>query len=441
MVASYHSDTESPASLLVETEVSICHRLRKVIPGTGDTLRAVATVAPAELIQDVTIASTESSGSDPVCLYESIQEVIATNSCFLSPEYGNVAKYDKREVAIGALLGKGSYCRVYAVKGFCRIFSGVPPSSKSLLDNDEPKQTECNAYLALKTLRQDLTEDDQQQQACLGLGREACLLFNLTHPNIIGLKGILNDQSGILIDRLVETLNKRICTWRDVQRRLTRKCRFRIRGAKLERLTFFRERLGYARDLASALRYLHSNKIAHRDLKLSNIGFDHEGNLKLFDFGLSRQLDEVPGEKHHHDVPTASLGERDNNVIPLPPPPPPPGGLCFRTSFCGSPGYMAPEVLAQDPYGLTCDVFSFTIILWEMLTCERAFAFIKDDSNEMMRRIVQGQYRPSLKNHSVWSMHPFLVELVEQGWEQDPANRPSMSLVHLGLQEILHDLA
>jgi serine/threonine protein kinase len=63
-----------------------------------------------------------------------------------------------------------------------------------------------------------------------------------------------------------------------------------------------RERFKVLLDLAEGIAYFHSQTILHRDLKPCNIGFDHDGVLKLFDFDVSRL---VPTRKYFgsHDVP------------------------------------------------------------------------------------------------------------------------------------------
>jgi serine/threonine protein kinase len=50
------------------------------------------------------------------------------------------------------------------------------------------------------------------------------------------------------------------------------------------------ERFKVAKDVASALEYLHGQNIVYRDLKPDNIGFNSEGELKMFDFGLAKRI-------------------------------------------------------------------------------------------------------------------------------------------------------
>jgi serine/threonine protein kinase len=80
-----------------------------------------------------------------------------------------------------------------------------------------------------------------------------------------------------------------------------------------------------------ALRYLHQQNIIYRDVKPENIILDHEGHLKLTDFGLAKKTDQR------------------------------------SYSFCGSIDYMAPEVLEEDGYSFGADHYSLGNLLFELL--------------------------------------------------------------------------
>ena len=92
----------------------------------------------------------------------------------------------------------------------------------------------------------------------------------------------------VVMEKLYGTLHSRIKEWQKLPN--TRQTR------QLELM----ERIGFALQLARGVQYLHHNGIVHRDLKPQNIGFDQEGTLKLFDFGLATKvpedgLDDVAG--------------------------------------------------------------------------------------------------------------------------------------------------
>ncbi|XP_061415674.1 serine/threonine-protein kinase Sgk2-like isoform X3 [Lethenteron reissneri] len=90
----------------------------------------------------------------------------------------------------------------------------------------------------------------------------------------------------------------------------------------------------YSAEMASAIGYLHSLNIVYRDLKPENILVDHEGHLKLTDFGLCKE------------------GILPNDTT---------------STFCGTPEYLAPEVLRKQAYDRTVDWWCLGAVLYEML--------------------------------------------------------------------------
>ncbi|CAG9319496.1 unnamed protein product [Blepharisma stoltei] len=91
----------------------------------------------------------------------------------------------------------------------------------------------------------------------------------------------------------------------------------------------------YFGEILLGLEYLHENGILYRDLKPENILLDHDGHIRITDFGLSKQ-----------------------GILP--------NGS--TNSFCGSPEYMSPEVLRSQGHGRAVDYYSLGALLFEMLT-------------------------------------------------------------------------
>ena len=91
----------------------------------------------------------------------------------------------------------------------------------------------------------------------------------------------------------------------------------------------------YLAEILVAIQQLHERNIIYRDLKPENILIDREGHIKLIDFGFSRQMRNIKHDK-------------------------------ARTN-CGTPAYAAPEVLIGAGYDYKADIWSFGILICEML--------------------------------------------------------------------------
>ena len=110
----------------------------------------------------------------------------------------------------------------------------------------------------------------------------------------------------------------------------------------------------YAAEIAVALNSLHMNHIIYRDLKPENILIDEEGHIKLTDFGLSKNYgEEIEKSK--------------------------------STSFCGTAEYLAPEIVAGEPYGFEIDWWSLGILIYEMLF--KSTPFCSMNANRVYEKI------------------------------------------------------
>jgi serine/threonine protein kinase len=140
-----------------------------------------------------------------------------------------------------------------------------------------------------------------------------------------------------------------------------------------------------------------------RDLKPANIGFDSQDTVKIFDFGLSRECNDD------------SEGDNAKNfVTPR-----------LMTGGAGTPRYMAPEVARMErSYGFPADVYSFTILLWQIITNRVPYASI-GSGLEFTTRVVNGNLRPTLK----YVDSDLLKKLLSAGWATEPERRPTFSLI------------
>ncbi|KAI9222381.1 kinase-like domain-containing protein, partial [Blastocladiella britannica] len=115
----------------------------------------------------------------------------------------------------------------------------------------------------------------------------------------------------------------------------------------------------YAAEITSALEYLHGLGIMYRDLKPENILLDRDGHIALTDFGLAKE-----------------------NIEPA----------VGRTStFCGTPEYLAPEIVKRQPYTLAVDWWCLGSVVYEMLV--GLPPFFSTNTQELFQRILHDKLR------------------------------------------------
>ncbi|XP_048233994.1 serine/threonine-protein kinase STY46 [Ricinus communis] len=158
--------------------------------------------------------------------------------------------------------------------------------------------------------------------------------------------------------------------------------------------------LKVAIDVSKGMNYLHQNNIIHRDLKAANLLMDENEVVKVADFGVARV-------KAQTGVMTAETGT-------------------YR--------WMAPEVIEHKPYDHKADIFSFAIVLWELLTGKLPYEYLTPLQAAV--GVVQKGLRPTIPKHT----HPKLAELLEKCWQQDPALRPDFSEIIEMLQQIVKEV-
>lgn len=144
--------------------------------------------------------------------------------------------------------------------------------------------------------------------------------------------------------------------------------------------------------IAKGMAYLHSHDIIHRDLKPDNIFLDDFLFPKIADFGLS---------KIYNDPSINASNLKTTEEIK------------------GTPIYIAPEIWLSLSYSAKCDVYSYSFIIYEIITTEKPF---KDyNIYSLMSDVSQKGIRPEFKNE----IPECYQNLIKSCWSQQPENRPT----------------
>jgi len=100
------------------------------------------------------------------------------------------------------------------------------------------------------------------------------------------------------------------------------------------------------------------------------------------------------------------------------------------TAETGTYRWMAPEVINHQPYDSKADVFSFAIVLWELITSKIPY----DTMTPLQAAVgVRQGLRPGLPKKT----HPKLLDLMQRCWEADPSDRPAFSDILAELEDLL----
>ncbi|HKE28904.1 MAG TPA: protein kinase [Bryobacteraceae bacterium] len=190
--------------------------------------------------------------------------------------------------------------------------------------------TKLNREVAIKVLPESFAQDADRMAR---FEREAQVLASLNHPNIATVHGV-EDRAIVL--ELVEgpTLAERIAQG----------------PIPLD------EALPIARQIAEALEYAHEKGIIHRDLKPANIKITPEGRVKVLDFGLAKAMaSEASGAGQPEASPTLTMRATMAGVI------------------LGTAAYMSPEQARGQEADKRADIWSFGVLVYEMLTGRKLF--------------------------------------------------------------------
>jgi len=200
------------------------------------------------------------------------------------------------------------------------------------------RDTKLNREVAIKVLPAALSQDAERVGR---FRREAQILATLNHPNIAAIYGL--EEAGGTVGLVME-----LVAGDDLAQRL--------RSGALP----IDEAIAIARQIAEALEEAHEHGIVHRDLKPANIKVTPEGKVKVLDFGLAKAFEADPTSAGAHSQlshsPTMSRHMTEAGMI------------------MGTAAYMSPEQARGKTLDKRADIWSFGVVLFEVLTGERLFA-------------------------------------------------------------------
>jgi serine/threonine-protein kinase len=200
--------------------------------------------------------------------------------------------------------------------------------------------------------------------------REAKILASLNHPQIAAIYGV---EEQALVMELVE-------------------------GESPKGPMPFEDAWKIALQIADALEYAHERGVIHRDLKPANVKVTPDGVVKLLDFGLAKAFSETPD--------AASLDPENSPTVSL--------GATVAGTVMGTAAYMAPEQAKGKRVDKRADIWSWGVVLYELLTGERVFK--GDEAADTLAQV--------LTKEPDWDRAPVQVQrLLQRCLEKDPKKR------------------
>lgn len=246
--------------------------------------------------------------------------------------------------------------------------------------------------VAVKILKPEV--ESIPQELITKFNNEVRIVSGVPHPNVVQFMGISQDRGHLMI--VTE---------------------FMERG-DAEKKVFNKEfsivmRMNFARDVACAVAWIHSLGIIHRDIKLANMLIAADNSIKMCDFGLSALKE---GRQYLRD----------------------------RGYAKGTPLYMAPEVLKGQNFNESSDIYSFGLVLWELVAQREVFSgtYVDEYSVEEFRdEVINAHLRPTIDENMRLTYPPRLFNIMERCWAEIPASRPSFDQLIPELEAAIIEIA
>jgi serine/threonine protein kinase len=229
------------------------------------------------------------------------------------------------------------------------------------------RDTKLKRDVALKVLPEAFAKDPGRM---LRFQREAEVLASLNHPNIAHIYGV---EERALVMELVE-------------------------GESPKGPLPFDDAWKIMLQIADALEYAHEKGVIHRDLKPANVKVTPDGVVKLLDFGLAKAFSDTPdaGSTDPENSPTITLGATVAGTI------------------LGTAAYMSPEQAKGKKVDKRADIWSWGVVLYELLTGERLFK--GGDTTDTLAQVLTKE--PPLER-----VLPQVRKLLEECLQKDPKQR------------------
>ncbi|PRW51177.1 Serine threonine- kinase CTR1 [Chlorella sorokiniana] len=288
------------------------------------------------------------------------------------------------ELTIVRAIGRGSFGSVYLAE-----WNQVPVAVKVLIGKEDINRGQLE--LPERVLRE--------------LQAEAAVMSHMRHPNIVQFMGLVAVPPALITE---------YCSRGSLYDCLAAAREQPTAAAQLT----WRRRLAMAVDAGAGLLYLHRRSIIHRDVKSPNLLVDKDWNVKVADFNLSKLLE----------------GAR------------PEGSL--TSAAATNPIWLAPEILEGGRATAASDVYSFGLVLFELLTWRLPWTLTNVTPFKLGATIRQGG-RPDVPPRNQlpgpdtagWAGLDAYLQLMRDCWAQQSADRPSFDEVVGRLRRLLADSA
>jgi serine/threonine protein kinase len=261
----------------------------------------------------------------------------------------------------------------------------------------QAKDQKLGRDVAIKVLPQEFAKDADR---IARFQREAKLLASLNHPNIAAIYGLEeSDGTNFLVMELVDgqTLDEQ------------------IKSGPIP----VEESLELALQIAEALEAAHEKGVIHRDLKPANIKVTPDSKVKVLDFGLAKAFAREQADLNLSNSPTLSNTTTQTGVI------------------LGTAAYMSPEQAKGKAVDKRTDIWSFGVVLFEMLSAEQLFR--GETFSDTVAAVLTKEPDFLKLPHN---RHPKIIEMLERCLEKDTKNRyHDIGDTRVDIQKILADPA